>query len=240
MAKIIEPNFFMRLFCTNTLSLSNTSRINHEITVEKQLENLEKMLSQKMKYDAITSLSDNGFSSYAKHLFDIVKTRPSEPSFSTTISAQDYLPLCSDSAFEYGLYQLKIFGIIEQYISTPNGDFVITFTQKGINLIGKENPLGDKNSKLNTNALILLSNYPLFEKDLETLVSNHIVAIEQGQLVWLKSKKSLVEYFASFGIPNKWTMIERAFNLSNLKSSYHNAIGLSSDYKEIAKIISNR
>ena len=83
--------------------------------------------------------------------------------------------------------------------------------------------------------------YPEFKTDLLLLKDNGYIAINDNKITWLKSKKSLAEYF---GFQNankntKWEAVEKVFNVTNLKHSFSSnggTIRTSKHYNEWIRI----
>lgn len=211
--------------------------IPYESPVVASMNRIETMFGSLVQHLDLSNLEAHGFSDSARTLFEIVKEKPRNPNEFVRIKMTDYSSLYSDAHFEYGLSQLKVSGIISEYESFQNGDFLVCFTERGVGLIGTLNPLGSKKSQLDASALLVMSYYPLFEKHFHLLETYQYLTVDNGKLVWLKSKICLAEYFASFGVGTKWSLIEKAFNSTNLKASYNNATNQSSDFKKLKEII---
>ena len=90
---------------------------------------------------------------------------------------------------------------------------------------------------------VVISLYPQFKQDYLVLVDKGYMQKDGDYLQWLKSKKSLAEYFGyckSIDGKSHWKEIELLFCQNKLYQSFQNAqlINQSIDYKNLKKILS--
>jgi hypothetical protein len=91
--------------------------------------------------------------------------------------------------------------------------------------------------------LLVFTYYPLFQEDYKLLLKNEYFIETQNGLKWLKTKKSLAEYFG-YQVQRcertPWQAIEILFEVKNLKNSFNQDGEKSPDYKELNKILVRR
>jgi len=85
---------------------------------------------------------------------------------------------------------------------------------------GKSEPMPDY---LIPGIQVVFLAYPEFYCDMELLIEHKYIRVENNKIEWLKSKKSLSEYFGYQTKKNKnveWDIIQKLFNVKDLKNSF--------------------
>lgn len=192
------------------------------------------------------SMNQNEFSDEAEYIYQLIYNHyknGSASNHSVMIEQDEFSNDINEDAFELGLEELQSQRYIAGYESYIDGSYHIDLCLRCTKALKEgKTKVSESQSLISIKqkpAILIqvMSEYPQFEKDYELLLSNKYFEEAENGLHWLKKKQCLAEYFGDQRFPNKWNIIEKLFNETNLKALYNNKEYESKDYKDLQTLL---